>query len=217
MVNNKTSAQVIILMGPQGSGKGTQSELLKRHIRAQILSTGEIARDLAKTNSTVKALINSGKMAPEKLIRQHVTAKLKSLKGRIILDGMPRKIVQARWLDSFLAREKRALPYLVLININGREAVKRLSKRKICPKDYEPFYPLQPAYRQDVCPKHNLKLIKRDDDKPEAVRYRLKLYKKRQQAIKNYYQKQNRLIEIDGIGSVKAVFNRLKKAVREVL
>lgn len=206
----------IIIMGPQGCGKGTQSELLRRRLHLHILGTGDIARGLSTTNSNVKELVQSGHLIPEKYIRNKVMKSIISANSRLIIDGMPRIARQARWLDDIMAKLERPKPILFLLNIDGREAVKRLSKRKICPFDNEPFYPKQKSYRVGICSKHNKKLIIRDDDKPQTVRYRLALYKKRQKAILDYYKAKNRLIVIDGIGSVKEVFKRLLKAVEEI-
>jgi len=204
----------IIIIGPQGSGKSTQARLLAEKIDAEVLSTGEIARELAKKDEETRLRIEAGKLAPENLIRKEVKTRLCALPGkRIIFDGIPRMASQAKWLDGLLKNLNKEAPILIYIHLSKKEAIDRLLKRKVCPKDGEIFYPRKKGYREDLCPTHKVKLVKRSDDALESLKKRLSIFQRMIPKIKAYYQKQNRFIEMDGRPSIPKVAKLIEKSL----
>jgi len=206
----------IIIIGPQGSGKSTQAQLLAEKIAAEVLSTGEIARELSKKDKETRLRIEAGQLAPEHLIRKEVKARLHLLlKKRIIFDGIPRMVSQAKWLDELLKSLNREAPILIYIHLSQEEAIARLLKRKICPKDEEIFYPRKKGYKENLCPTHKVKLVKRSDDSLESLKKRLFIFQRMIPKIKTYYQKQDRYIEIDGSFSIPKVASLIEKSLFE--
>lgn len=169
---------MIILIGPQGSGKGTQAKLLVEDYGATHLSTGEMLRESKDPN--VHAKLERGELFAD----DEITAVLKealqrySNKERIILDGYPRTLKQAESLGDLADIEK-----VIYLTVSYKDAVERLLNRG------------------------------RSDDTKEAIESRLKQYNELTEPVIDYYRRQNKLLEVNGIGSVDEVYARIKKVI----
>ncbi|MBI1970680.1 adenylate kinase [Candidatus Woesearchaeota archaeon] len=189
----------IILMGPPGTGKGTQAKLLSDQYRIPHISTGDMFREAIakKTELGMKAkkLMDAGEYVPDEIVMGMVKGRLqqKDCKDGFLLDGVPRTTVQVEAL-------KDITPIDAVIELETREdvIVKRLSSRRQC-KDCNAIYgmDLQPK-KKGKCDKCSGALFQREDDKEETIRKRLTVYQEKTKPILNHYQKQKKLVKVDG-------------------
>ncbi|MDD5289864.1 MAG: nucleoside monophosphate kinase [Patescibacteria group bacterium] len=205
----------IIILGPQGSGKGTQAEFLAAKLNLPNISTGSIFRSEvdAKTplGLAIAERMKNGILVDDEVINKLMAERLArpDCAHGFVLDGYPRTLLQAEFLETVAA------PDCVLeINISDETAKKRLGGRLTCPqcgKIYHPEYkPARVAGQCDVCA---VALITRADDEPEAIQRRLKRYHEEVAALLKYYEAKGILIKIDGTPAIPVVkeeiFNKL--------
>lgn len=202
----------IIILGPQGSGKGTQADLIAKEYTFPHISTGDIFRENMK-NKTPRGIeaqkyIDKGNLVPDETTNNMVRDRLSKpdcLKG-YILDGYPRTLAQLSSLLSF-ARIDVALD----IGLSDDEAIERISGRRVCEscgKGYHINY-LRPK-KQGVCDADGGKLIIRSDDTPEFVAKRLEIYHSQTQPIYEELEKKGLLRKVNGSQSIQEVFNDVK-------
>ncbi len=213
--------QSTIFLGPQGSGKGTQAERLRRSWRAAVISSGDVTRALA--NSPTKAgheaanAMLQGKLIPDELLLPTLEHNIEAAgrKRKLIFDGTPRTVSQAKWLDHLLIKLGRPLPTAIYIKITQAEALKRLQKRLICPTCHRSYYPRQQSFKTGRCQHDQAILIRRADDAPEVARARLRLFARTSRPLRRYFQSRGRLLTVSGHGTVPAVSKRIKQAIKE--
>jgi len=200
----------IVLLGPQGSGKGTQAERLARAFRIPHISTGEIFRDHLKRRTVlgrkIRTIMESGRLVPDRLTNAVVRERLRRPDCRrgFILDGYPRTLAQARNLER-LAKPSIA----VALELSDSEAVRRLSGRRMAPDGriyHIRFHPAPARLRRQ--------LVIRDDDRPAAVRRRLRLYRKETAPLMSWYRRTGRLRTIDARPSIQKVSTAVRRVVR---
>jgi adenylate kinase len=201
----------IILMGIQGSGKGTQAKLLAKQLNLAHISTGDLFRSLTgELKEKVDALINKGNLVPDNLTLDILKKRFSEpdCKNGFILDGYPRNITQAKTLDNITNIDK-----IIEISLDDKESIKRLSGRrscKSCNKEYNvniPFLAPKNPLLCDICKKP---LFQRDDDKTEeSIKKRLDIYHKETKPILNHYKS----IKINGNQSIDAVLQDILKAL----
>jgi adenylate kinase len=212
----------IFLLGPSGSGKGTQARLLTKEFKLFHINTGgdlrEIAKEVTPLGKKVKSIIEGGYLAPSWLVFYSWFKKVADLsqsKG-VIFEGAPREIVEAKRMDevfTFLGKEKRVFIYL---KVNLKEAQKRILNRRLCSKCHmEVSLVLTPSITH--CPKCGGQLEKRADDTPSAVVKRFTFFKKNVMPVINYYKKQNRLIVINGDQSIEKVYQDILKGLKKFI
>lgn len=205
----------IILFGPQGCGKGTQAAQLVKKYGFTHISPGELFRQEAAKGTELGKLLasytNQGKLVPKELNRQIVKEAIeKANKTNIILDGYPRNQEQADFLDGFLP-----IDAALEIHISDEEAIKRISARlqcQNCKTGYNSIY-IKPK-QEGVCDQCGGKLIQRDDDKPEAVKARLKTYHKQTEPLIDFYRKKSIFQEVNGEQPIPEVFADVEKALK---
>jgi adenylate kinase len=204
-----------VIVGPQGSGKGTQADLLAKKLSIPHISTGDIFREM-RTEDTplgkqVRELIDNGKLVPDEITNKIVAERLsrKDALAGFILDGYPRNTSQSETLD----RAKK-ISKCILIDVSDEESIKRIGARRICPSckaNFNTIY-IKPK-KEGVCDKCGAKLIIRDDDKPESVKFRLKKYHDETEPVLKFYEKKGVLLKIDGEQPIDKVFKDLEKAL----
>ena len=212
----------VVLLGPPGAGKGTQAKLLREKFEACQVSTGDILRkavaDQSPLGKEASAYIRRGDLVPDGVIVKLVAERLKEkdCAQGFILDGFPRTIPQAQSLEEILQKMGLGLQSVLLVQVPHRIIVERLAGRRTC-KDCGALYHLKfnPSASESVCDRCGGELLQRDDDREETISARLKVYDKQTVPLVDYYCQRGILREIDGVGSVDDIRNRLIKALEE--
>lgn len=202
----------IILLGPPGAGKGTQSrELVARYGIPQI-STGDILRDNrargTELGKQAEKLMDRGVLLPDQFVSDMVADRLRhaDCARGFILDGFPRTIPQAKWLDEFLAGCDASTAVVVKLDVDYNQLLRRLAGRRTCPtcgRIYNVNF--QPPRVPDACDIDGSKLVARKDDSEEVISARLKAYEKETLPLADYYRASGRLREINGDQPVERV------------
>jgi len=207
----------IIILGPQGSGKDTQSEMLSKKLKIPFFGMGDIFRREIKNKTKIgqkaASLINKGQLVPDKIALELLEKRLgkKDTKKGFILNGFPRNINQAKMLD------KVAKIDLVLeIHISDKEGIHRLSGRRVCPVCGATFHiKYKPPKKENICDYCQTELVVRKDDKKEAIKKRLKIYHQRTEPVFDYYREKGLYLRINGEKPIDSVFkeiiNKLEK------
>jgi adenylate kinase len=191
-------SKIIVLMGAPGAGKGTQARLLQQRLGLPQISTGDMFRVLAETQSPlaeeVRVIQQAGKLIPDELVIRVVedrTAKDDCLRG-YILDGFPRTAAQAEMLEALAARQLKKLS-AILIDVPLELLEKRMTGRRSCDRHPEAA------------------LIQRADDRQEKVRVRLETYQRETAPLLDYYQRTGRLHRVDGTRSPEEIYGEIEK------
>lgn len=203
-----------VIMGPQGSGKGTQAELLEKEFGVEHVSVGDVLRKEvasgSETGKIVQSYMHEGKLIPLHLNNELVKRELDRNKN-IILDGYPRNKEQAEYLVSVTKVEA-----IIIINISEEESVKRLSKRLICTANNEIFVEDKITDEDKKnCESLGGEIIKRDDDQPEAIKKRLQIYHDYTHPLIEFFKEKGiPIVEMDGEKSVQELFEQLKEKTK---
>ena len=207
----------IILIGPQGSGKGTQAKFIAKEYALPHVSTGDMLRGIREEDSDlgrqVKELMDNGTLVPDKITNEVVRERLAKhdCKEGFILDGYPRNIGQARYLSGI-----RNIDYVIDVEISDQEAVKRLSSRLTCKGCGSVYNTItNPPKKESLCDKCDGELFQRDDDRPDAIMNRLEIYHKQTQPLIEFYKRQGILIEVNGERDISSVFKDIKHKIGE--
>jgi len=210
----------IIILGPQGSGKGTQAKLLANEFKLEHIEIGDALREIKNKNTTlgkeVAQIIDKGKMVPFQLVVEIVDERVAILSANkgIIFDGTPRRPVEIKPLENILRKNGRHITHVFFVQISERETINRLSKRHICSKCGKIFiFENNSVDKLKKCPKCKGNIIRRKDDTPEGIKQRLALYQERTFPVVEYYRQKQRLIEINGEQPAEKVFNDIKLAL----
>jgi adenylate kinase len=215
---------IVIFLGKPGSGKGTQAELLKKKLGLDYIGSGDLLRERKKkrdfNGKKISNTINKGGIVPTPVISKlwldkfEELKKKKNLKG-FIMDGSPRKILEAHLIDEALEWYGwNKFVKVILIDISNREAIWRLTKRRQC-KECGQIIPYLGEFKKiKNCPECGGKLIKRPDDTTEGVKNRLAWFKTDVQPVINYYRKTGRLIKINGEQSIENVFKDVLRVLK---
>lgn len=206
----------LIILGPPGAGKGTQSQFLKEQYNLNHLSTGDLFRDEIIKQSPVgkkaKLYVDKGQYVPDEIINEIISKTLKQIKNNFILDGYPRTISQVTWLDKILSNLNEKLSMVIYLDINEATVIKRLSSRVSCPQ-CKTIYNLNflPPKITGICDKDGVKLIKRIDDSDEkTIITRLNTYKIATAPLVAAYQTRGLLRTVDANQDNSAIENQIK-------
>jgi adenylate kinase len=207
----------LILLGPPGSGKGTQGERLQADFRLPYYATGDIlraaVRDGTKLGREAKEYMDRGDLVPDALIIAMISERIESAEAAdgFILDGFPRTTAQAEALDAEVEELGRRLTAAILIEVSDEEVVRRLSGRRTCAKEGHIFHvDFDPPKKDGVCDVCGGELIVRDDDKPEVVRHRLEQYHDKTEPLIAYYEDKGILRRVDGQLAPDEVADRIR-------
>lgn len=206
----------IIFFGPPGVGKGTQAKLLSVKIGIPQISTGDMLREAVSAGSELglqaKEIMASGKLVPDDVMIGIIREALKAPKcaDGFILDGFPRTLPQAEALTSLLRALRIDLDCVLNLVVDDKEIISRLSRRLTCRSCGSIFnLDIDDLLRDNSCAKCGGQLYHRDDDRPETVKKRLRVYKESTEPVRNYYLKIGILRDVPGSGSVQSVHKRI--------
>jgi adenylate kinase len=195
----------LILLGPPGSGKGTQGERLKEDFRLPYYATGDILRAAVKKGTEVgkqaKEYMDRGDLVPDQVIIDVIAERLQDEEASdgFVLDGFPRTVPQAEALDAKMKELGRDITAAILIDVSEDEVIRRLSGRRTCEADGHVFHvEFNPPKEEGVCDIDGSKLIVRDDDKPEVIKNRLAQYHEKTEPLISYYEDRGILNHVPG-------------------
>jgi len=203
----------IVLLGPPGSGKGTQAEMLEDELGLIRLSTGDLLREAVRNQTELglkaKTFMDSGGLVPNELVIGLMKERIDQLEGGFILDGFPRTVQQADVLDGIVD-----LDAAINLDVDDEELVSRLTKRRSCPQCNAVYHLMyKPPKKENVCDKCSSNLYQRTDDTEDTVRQRLKVYRENTFPLIEYYDKKGKLVTIMGVGDIKEIFQKIKDAL----
>lgn len=208
----------IILLGPPGAGKGTQSVVLSKKYEVPHISTGDILRQSVKSGQPLglkaKSYMEKGELVPDELVTGMVAERLKEpdTKNGFILDGYPRTLKQGVDLDAALKSIGSGIDMVLYFETSEKTAIERLSGRRVCKKCGFNYHVKNiPPKKEGVCDKCGGELFQRPDDKEDTVRNRLKVYEAQTKPLIDYYTKQGILKKVSGDADVDALFRVLSK------
>lgn len=202
----------IILLGAPGAGKGTQAAMIAEKFKVPHISTGDILRRNMKEGTPLglkaKAFVESGGLVPDEVVIGLVEDRLsqEDCKNGYILDGFPRTIAQAEALDK-VAR----IDLAINIDVPFETIVSRLGGRRVCVCGET--YHVSMLNGETTCKRCGKELFIRDDDKPETVKNRLKVYSDQTQPLIDYYRSQNKVVDIKANGTKEEIFADIKKVL----
>lgn len=195
----------LILFGPPGAGKGTQAERLQADFQLPYIATGDMLRVNVKEGTELgkqaKKYMDAGDLVPDDVIVAMAADRLSrdDAQDGFILDGFPRTIEQAEALDRQLSDMGRRITSALLIDVPDEEVVRRLSGRRVCVKSGHNYHvEFDPPKREGVCDQDGSRLAQRDDDKPDVIKNRLKVYHDKTAPLIDYYDEQGLMRRIDG-------------------
>jgi adenylate kinase len=209
----------LILLGPPGTGKGTQAKLIAERLGLAHIATGDLFREAVQQDSELgrlaKTYMDRGALVPDEVTIAMLIERIgrPDARGGVVLDGYPRTLAQARALDEALAGRGAAVDLALHVSASDEEIVRRLSGRWLCPSCGEIYHEQsRPPRQPGVCDACGSGLGQRDDDKAEVVRARLELQRPPTELLE-HYRARRKLVEIDGEQEVGAVTRALLAAI----
>ena len=213
----------LVLFGPPGSGKGTQSELVCEMFHLSHLSTGEALRAAIEAGSELgkraKAIVEDGDLVPDKMISEvvdQIVGEHRANTASFLFDGYPRTISQVKDLDDLCERHNLAAPAIVNLEVADEILMLRLTGRRICSECKHSYnVHFDPPKQAGVCDLCHGPLIKRADDNLETVKERLEVYDRQTKPVLLEYDNRHTLTNVDGTGDAQAVFERIRAILSE--
>jgi adenylate kinase len=219
----------IVLLGAPGAGKGTQAKLIAAHFGVPQISTGDLLRDHVRRNTPLgqkaQAIMARGELVPDQLVCDMVADRLAQpdCAQGFILDGFPRTVAQAQWLDGQLqggllrGKPAEKVPLLVIdIAIDHALLLQRLTARRTCPQCGSIYNLLSnPPRNPGVCDLDGTALITRKDDQEEVIAQRLETYEELTLPLTSYYQQHGSLRRVHGAGGVEQIAQEIRNLLEQ--
>lgn len=211
---------IVVLMGPPGAGKGTQAARLAERLAVAHVASGDLFREALAAGTPLgrqaQVYMGRGELVPDDIVVQMVLERLArpDCQRGVVLDGFPRTAAQAEALAAALAAQGRRVDAALLIEVPDAAILERMTGRRICRQCQAPYHVrFNPPARAGICDRCGGELYQRDDDREETVRKRLEVYREQTLPLVAYYRDQGVLQEIDGLGGLDEVTQRLLGAL----
>jgi len=205
----------LIFLGPPGSGKGTQAKILSNNVNIPQISTGDLFRENIKNKTELgikaQSFMDQGYLVPDEVTNGMAKERLErnDCESGYILDGYPRTIPQAKFLDTVQNIDK-----VVNFELNEEEVVKRISGRRTCKTCGEMFHLMfKKPQKEGICDKCSNGLIQRPDDAPESVKVRLEVYKKQTEPLIEFYKDQGKILNVSALSSIDEIDSKVKEVL----
>jgi adenylate kinase len=222
--SNNSRQLNLILFGPPGAGKGTQAARLRTDFQLPYIATGDMLRANVKEGTELgqeaKRYMDAGDLVPDTLILAMAADRLQQADAQdgFILDGFPRTLEQARALDRQLAALRRRVTAALLVDVPDEEVIRRLSGRRMCVKAGHNYHvEFDPPKHEGVCDQDGSRLVQRDDDKPEVIENRLRVYHEQTEPLVDYYDDQGLMRRIDGTRDQSDVHDHIRAVIATLL
>jgi adenylate kinase len=203
----------LVLLGPPGSGKGTQAEPLCEALGLAYIATGELLRDHRRRGTELgreaARYMDEGHLVPDELVTAMVLERLGEVGDGFLLDGFPRTLAQAEALG-----EPVRITAALLVDVHDDAIVERIAGRLQCPNGHVYHVVFNPPARPGICDRDGLPLSRREDDAPETVRERLRVYHEITEPVVGYYERRDMLVRVDGTLAPDDVERELFAALR---
>jgi adenylate kinase len=211
---------IVVLLGPPGSGKGTQAKRIVSEKKWPHLSTGDMLRAAIKSGSEVgvqaKKFIDQGMLVPDDLVVNLIGDRMKAsdCQDGFVLDGFPRNVTQAVVLDRMLAAQGKSVARVILFDMTDESLVKRLSGRRTCSQCASMYHveTLRPV-REGICDHCGSSLIQRSDDQVDVIKNRLQVYHQQTEPLIQFYREQMKLVSLDAHQAAGDVHRSLVRAL----
>lgn len=212
----------LLIMGAPGAGKGTQAALIKEAYNIKHISTGDMFRkaisEKTPTGIEAKSYIDQGKLVPDsvtnKLVRERLSEK--DCENGFLLDGYPRNLAQAEELDKILEDLGIKLDAVINVSVDDNFLIERITGRRTCTKCGASYHvSFNKPKVEGICDECGSTLIQRPDDSEETIKNRLSVYYEKTKPVLDYYEAQNIVKNVDGIGEINEIFEKIKKELGE--
>ena len=207
----------ILLFGPPGAGKGTQSALLVERKRMKHISTGDLFRAAIKNQTRLgleaRKYMDKGQLVPDAITIGMVEEVFMTLNGQsFILDGFPRNVAQGEALENLLKGHDLTIDKALFLEVPLEKLMGRLTGRRVCTACGATYHvTASPPKKEGVCDKCGGQVIQRADDKEDVIRTRLMAYEESTKPLKDFYKSAKKLVELDGLGATEDVYARIEK------
>ncbi|MFC7154162.1 adenylate kinase [Halomarina halobia] len=204
----------ILLLGPPGAGKGTQSKNVVEEYGVEHITTGDALRankDMETDYGKPREYMDRGDLVPDPVVNEIVVTALEDADEGFVLDGYPRNLSQAEFLD-----EHATIDVVPLLDVGREELIRRLTGRRVCPECGATYHvEFNPPETEGVCDECGSDLVQRDDDTEETVRERLTVYEENTKPLVEFYEERGLLARVDGEGTPDEVWQDLRQTVEE--
>ena len=206
----------LVLVGPPGSGKGTQARLLTERLGLKCYGTGDILREAIRLGTEAgrqaEPFIKRGQLAPDHLVNELVRDLFtrQPQPDRFVFDGYPRTLAQAVWFDALLADLRLPLTAVIQFDVSDEEVVRRISGRRVSPTSGAVYHITdRPPKKPGVCDVDKMPLLQRDDDREEVIRERLKVFHDNTDELMGFYRAKGLLKVVPAVGSIEATYTNM--------
>jgi adenylate kinase len=205
----------LVMLGPPGAGKGTQAARLRGRLELDLIASGELLREHRSCDTELGRAaaqhMTAGRLVPDELVIAMILDRIERARnGGFLLDGFPRTLAQAEVLGRALDARDRRLTAALLIDVSDDALLERITGRRQCPGGHVYHVAFDPPARDGICNHDGEPLVQRDDDKPDTVRERLRVYHESTEPLVDYYADRGLLRRIDGTRHPDDVHDQLR-------